>query len=109
MAEYYDILVKANSRIIEAYASMITGSKSQHMPEGVEHRVESDSDMISHSFHPDHVSKVHDHLIGSGYKQEGPSSVYGPATETRYVHPETKKVVYLGKNRKTAWLDVHKG
>lgn len=106
MAYSFDNLVDQNNSIIEAYASM--NSNSGHMPPEVDHTVTHSQGLISHSFEPKDAEAVHAHLISSGYKQEGPSSVYGPATETRYVHPETKRVAYIGKNKRTAWLDIHR-
>lgn len=82
--------------------------KTEHMPETVNHTVRLVGASLSHAFHPDDVESVREHIVSKGYKQQGPSDVSGPASETTYVHPETKARAFLGKNNRSAWLDIEK-
>ena len=82
--------------------------KSKYMPDAVKHTVRTVGSLMAHSFHPEHIDSVREHIESSGFKQVGPSDVYGPATETTYTHPETKERAILGKNKRSAWLDIEK-
>lgn len=82
--------------------------KSEHMPDNVKHSVRIVGSILSHTFHPDNIEDVHNHIVASGYKQQGASHVSGPTTETSYVHPDTKARAFLGKNNRSAWLDIEK-
>ena len=108
MTESYDILLKKNSSILEAYANMYSPKQQSELLSGIPHTVHDDSNMTSHSFSPEHLDDVRGRLESAGYTQSGPSDVYGPATETRYVNKQNRSVAHLGKNRVSGWLDIHK-
>lgn len=105
----FEELMEANKDIITAYKSMNESVASDsYMHPDVKHNIVKDSSVVAHHFEPteENLERVHGHLVSQGFKQNGASSVSGPSVETRYAHPETKKVVYVGHNKHSGWLDA---
>ena len=103
----YQTLLDENRSVIEAYNSMRSGNVPYIHPE-VKTKIVKDENVIAHHFSPEDRDRVHEHLVSKGFKQAGASTSHGSGTETRYVHPETKQVAYIGNNKHTGWLDIQR-
>ena len=107
MNNTFDQMTKANSAIMEAYAKM--KHVSQYVPAHVKlTNVNETEGVKSHSFKPSqsNLDDIHDSLTKQGFVRKEGSPASG-TSETRYVHPETKQIAYLGQNKHTGWLDIH--
>lgn len=111
MAYGFDDLLDQNKAIIEAYNRKRCGVEEVcHMPSDIPHKVYDDADVKTYSFDPEHVDSVHAHLISTGFKQEGPTHKYSTVIDSRMVKQDgkDKTVAYIGRNKNSGWLDIHK-